>query len=85
LCRNVRCTHAYVRALHSSLVIPSLRQGILFIAVRRPYDLGDRIYMKDPSISNVDYDYFASWFIEGNGSRTRMFFTRPLFLSLILS
>jgi small-conductance mechanosensitive channel len=39
-------------------------EGILFIAVRRPYDLGDRIYMKDPSISNVDYDYFASWFIE---------------------
>lgn len=29
------------------------------------YDLGDRIYMKDPSITNVDYDYFSSWFIEG--------------------
>jgi small-conductance mechanosensitive channel len=65
LCRNVRCTHAYVRALHLSLLTPSLRQGILFIALRRPYDLGDLIYMKDPSISNVDCDYSASWFIEG--------------------
>jgi hypothetical protein len=34
------------------------------IAVQRPYDLGDRIYMMDPS--NFDNDGLAmSWFVEG--------------------
>jgi small-conductance mechanosensitive channel len=40
-------------------------EGILLIAFRRPYDLGDRIYMTDPSQVNVDYNYCSSWFIEG--------------------
>jgi len=40
-------------------------EGILLIAVRRPYDLGDRIYMSDPAETCIDYEYFSSWFIEG--------------------
>jgi hypothetical protein len=40
-------------------------EGILLIAVRRPYDLGDRIYMMDPSVINSDLGIMVSWFIEG--------------------
>ena len=39
-------------------------EGILLIAVRRPYDLGDRMYMTDPSQVNNDFNFFTTWFVE---------------------
>ena len=40
-------------------------EGLLLIAVRRPYDLGDRIFMMDPSEIKNDPGLFMSWFVEG--------------------
>lgn len=40
--------------------------GMLLVAARRPYDLGDRIYMTDPSVVNSDGLWYC-WFVEGKG------------------
>lgn len=37
---------------------------MLLVAARRPFDLGDRIYMTEPSLIITDGLWY-SWFIEG--------------------
>ena len=39
-------------------------EGVLLVAARRPYDLGDRIYMHDPSVLISDGLWYC-WFVEG--------------------
>ncbi|KAL3923937.1 MAG: hypothetical protein SGARI_006123 [Bacillariaceae sp.] len=38
-------------------------EGMLLVAARRPFDLGDRIYMTEPSLINSDGLWFC-WFVE---------------------
>jgi len=38
--------------------------GMLLVAARRPYDLGDRIYMTDPNLVISDGLWYC-WFVEG--------------------
>ena len=38
-------------------------EGMLLVAARRPFDLGDRIYMTDPSVVNSDGLWYC-WFVE---------------------
>lgn len=47
-------------------------EGVLLIAVGRPFDLGDRIFMMNPSEINNDPGIMVSWFVEGASLTTSL-------------
>ncbi|KAL3917070.1 MAG: hypothetical protein SGILL_004884, partial [Bacillariaceae sp.] len=50
-------------AFSFALIASKWFEGMLLVAARRPFDLGDRIYMTDPSLINSDGLWYC-WFVE---------------------
>ena len=61
--------------MHKSWSFLTIRPYIRF----RPFDLGDRIYMHEPSVWNSDNGLNCSWFVEGE-SIFENFFGPTLYL-----
>lgn len=52
--------------ISNTATIPLPWQGILFILVRRPYDIGDRIHVSSPD-NDTNGDGSMTWFVEDLG------------------